>query len=73
MDVRYGLPKLGVAVDKRARTPIAVAVFICISAFGVLTRSNALATIRAVDALLLFAAGMSVGVALARVIRIRKP
>ncbi len=60
-------------MDKGKRRAVSVSVLICILALGVLTRSNAFATVRAVDALLLFVAGVSVGVALVQVLVTRKP
>jgi hypothetical protein len=60
-------------MDSSDRRPIIIPVIVCILALGALTRSNALATVRAVDALLIFVAGASAGVALARVLPTRKP
>ena len=67
------LLRAGGAVDKDERRPIIISVLVFVMALGALTRSNALSTVRAVDALLLFAVGMSAGVTLARVLVLRKP
>ena len=60
-------------MDKGRRRAVAVSVLVCSMALGVLTQSPALATVRLVDALLLFVAGVSVGVALVQVLVTRKP
>jgi hypothetical protein len=60
-------------MDKGRRRAVVVSVLICILALGVLLRSHAFATVRLVDALLLFVAGMSAGVALVQLLVTRRP
>lgn len=60
-------------VDKGERRGVIIPVLVCILALGALTRSDALATVRAVDALLLFVAGVAAGFALVAILPIRKP
>ena len=59
-------------MDKPVRKSLVVSVIVFIIVMGRLLSSNALATIRAVDALLLFAAGLSAGVVLVQILNMRK-
>jgi len=60
-------------MDKPVRKSVVGSVIVFIIVMGRLLSSNALATIRTVDALLLFAAGLSAGVVLVQVLNMRKP
>ncbi len=59
-------------MDKPVRKSVVVSVIIFILVMGRLVSSGVLANIRNVDALLLFAAGLSAGVALVQVLSRRK-
>ena len=58
-------------VADSGRRAVVVPIVICVLALGALTRSNALDSIRAVDAVLIFVAGVSAGVAFVRVLGTR--
>jgi hypothetical protein len=55
-------------MTNRNRGPVVASVVVFVLATGALTRSNALASVRSVDALLLFVAGMAAGAALTRLL-----
>jgi len=59
-------------MDKPVRKSVVVSVIVFILVTGRLVSSGVLANIRNVDALLLFAAGLSAGVALVQVLGMRK-
>lgn len=54
------------------RRAIVVPIVVCVLALGALARSNALDTVRTVDALLIFVAGVAAGVAFVRLLATRR-
>lgn len=59
-------------MERRRRSLIIVPVIICALTLGALTRSHALESVRAVDALMLFVAGAAAGVSLTAVLVSRR-
>jgi hypothetical protein len=59
-------------MEKGKRRALVVSVVIFVTALGRLTTTGALTNIRSVDALLLFAVGMSAGVVFVQLLQMRK-